>query len=115
MENTLGVIAGISFVLFWVMVVIFYTPSCFNLKTMIDSINYDGKLTKTKAPLSMYLKNMNTLECWIIPLPKADKYLKHEILRKAINHIRIYRIVISFLLIVVIISSIILYLNTKIK
>jgi hypothetical protein len=85
MENTLMTITIISFLLCWLVIVILYTPSCFNLKTMIDSINYDGKLTKTKAPLSMYFKTINTLECWTISLPKDEKYLKYERVRRTIN------------------------------
>jgi hypothetical protein len=105
----------ISFLLCWLVIVILYTPSCFNLKTMIDSINYDGKLTKTKAPLSMYFKTINTLECWTISLPKDEKYLKYERVRRTINHIRIYRKVILFLFPIAIILATFLYLNTEIK
>jgi hypothetical protein len=82
---------------------------------MIDSINYDGKLTKTKAPLSMYFKTINTLECWTISLPKDEKYLKYERVRRTINHIRIYRKVILFLFPIAIILATFLYLNTEIK
>ena len=43
MENVLIILTFGSFLVFWVTTVIFYTPACFNLKTMIDSINKDGE------------------------------------------------------------------------
>jgi hypothetical protein len=66
----------------------FYTPACFNSRTMMDSIDADGELTKTQAPTSWYFTNFHTVDCWIIGLPKSDKYLKYEQLKRATNQIR---------------------------
>ena len=54
---------------------------------MMDSIDSDGELTKTKAPASWYLTNFRTLDCWTIGLPKSDKYLKYEQLKRTTNRI----------------------------
>ena len=96
METILLILTFGSFLIFWVVTVIFYTPACFNLRTMIDSIDADGELTKTKAPISWYLTNFHTLDCWTIGLPKADKYLKYEKLKRTTNRIRNCRKIMAY-------------------
>lgn len=58
---------------------------------MIENINENGQLTKTKAPISWYLTNINTLKSWSIVLPTTDKYLKYELVLKTSKKIRICR------------------------
>jgi hypothetical protein len=108
METVLLILISSSFLIFWVTTVIFYTPACFNLKTMIESINRDGELTKTKAPLSWYLTNFHTLESWTIGLPKSTKYLKYEIVTKTTSRIRLYRKIMAYTSPIMIICGIIL-------
>jgi hypothetical protein len=79
MDNLALIVVFSSFLFIWIIIVIFYTPACFNLKAMIDSIKKDGKLTKTKAPLFWYITNIYTIESWTITLPKEDKYLKEKL------------------------------------
>lgn len=87
MEITLWALTSCSFLIFWIVLVGFYTPDCFNLCTMMDSIDLDGELIKTRAPLKWYLTNFHTLTCWTISLPKSEKYLKYDIVNKAVKRI----------------------------
>ncbi|PCI99380.1 MAG: hypothetical protein COB15_04145 [Flavobacteriales bacterium] len=113
MENILLILTSSSFLIFWVTTVIFYTPACFNLKAMIDSINKDGALTKTKAPFSWYFTNFKTLECWTIKLPKSEKHLKYNKLAKTTVRIRIYRKIRASLAPVIIICGFILLMTVE--
>lgn len=63
---------------------------------MMDSIDVNGELTKTKAPISWYLTNIHTLHCWTIGLPKAEKYLKYEKLKQTTNRIRNCRKIMAY-------------------
>tara|TARA_R110002049_G_scaffold85790_4_gene218157 strand:- start:424 stop:663 length:240 start_codon:yes stop_codon:yes gene_type:complete len=60
------------------------------------SINKEGKLTKTKAPISWYLTNFHTLDSWTIRLPTTDKYLKYEKVKSAVNRIRLCRKIMAY-------------------
>tara|TARA_B110000091_G_C13553277_1_gene365368 strand:+ start:125 stop:289 length:165 start_codon:yes stop_codon:yes gene_type:complete len=51
METLLLILTFGSFLIFWVTAVIFYTPACFNLQAMIDSVNKNGELTKKQPQL----------------------------------------------------------------
>jgi hypothetical protein len=88
METILLIFTSVSFLIFWIVTVIFYTPACFNLRTMINSIDADGELTKTQASTSWYMTNFHTIDCWTIILPESDKYLKYEQLKWTTNRIR---------------------------
>jgi len=80
---------------------------------MIDSINKDGALTKTKAPFSWYFTNFKTLECWTIKLPKSEKHLKYNKLAKTTVRIRIYRKIRASLAPVIIICGFILLMTVE--
>jgi hypothetical protein len=113
MESILLIFIFVSFLTFWVTIVIFYTPACFNLKTMLDSINNDGELTKTKAPVSWYLTNFQTFDCWTISLPKTEKYLTYEKVNKTVNRIKLCRKIMTYTLPIMIICVAILLLTVK--
>ncbi len=96
METLLFILTLGSLLIFWTTIVIFYTPASFNLKTMIDDIDRNGELTKIKAPIIWYLTNSHTLICWTIGLPKTDKYLKYEIVKKTTKRLRLYRKIMAY-------------------
>lgn len=113
METILLIITFGSFLLIWIVMIIIYTPACFNLKTMIDSINKDGELTKTKAPFRWYLTNYYTLECWTISLPKTEKYLKYDIVSKTTNKIKISRNFLAYAALAPILCGFILLMTVR--
>ena len=113
METILLILIIFSFLIFLIVIVIFYTPDCFNLRTMIDSIDCYGELIKTKAPTSWYLTNFHTLECWTISLPKSEKYLKYEIVNKTVNRIRVSRKIMAYTAPIMIICGFILLMTVK--
>ncbi len=113
MEITLLILTSVSFLIFWIVTVVFYTPACFNLRTMMDSIDKDGELTKTQAPTSWYFTNFHTLDCWTIGLPKADKYLKYEKIKRTTNRIRIYRRIMAYTAPVMIVCGFILSMTVE--
>jgi len=113
METLLLILTFGSFLIFWIITVIFYTPASFNLKTMIDDIDRNCELTKTKAPTSWYLTNFHTIESWTIGLPKTDKYLKYEILEKTTKRIRLYRKIMAYTAPIMFICGTILLMNVE--
>ena len=80
---------------------------------MLDSIESEGGLTKTQAPISWYLTNFHTIECWTIELPKSDKYLKYKQLKRTTKRIRNYRKVMAYAAPVMIICGFILLMTVK--
>jgi hypothetical protein len=114
METILLILTSFSFLIFWIETVMFYTPDCFNLRTMIDSIDRDGELTKTKASTSWYLTNFHTLDCWTISLPKTEKYLKYDIVNKTANRIRVSRMIMAYTAPMMIISGFILLMTVSV-
>ena len=77
----------------------------------MDSIDKDGELTKTQAPTSWYLTNFHTLDCWIISLPKSDKYLKYEQLKRTTNRIRNCRKIMTYAAPIMIVCGFILLIT----
>lgn len=75
---------------------------------MVEDINKNGVLTKTKAPLNWYLTNFHTSESWMIGLPNTDKYLKYDIVKKTTIKIRLCRKIITYISPIMIISAAIL-------
>ena len=82
MENFFVLLSSVSFLILGVTVLIFYTPAIFNLREMMDSIDETGELTRTKAPISAYLTNLETLDNWTISIPTSEKYLKYDEVRQ---------------------------------
>jgi uncharacterized protein YlzI (FlbEa/FlbD family) len=80
---------------------------------MIDSINKNGELIKTKAPGSWYLTNFQTLDCWTISLPKTKKYLTYEKVNKTVNRIKLCRKIMTYTAPIMIICGAILLLTVK--
>ncbi len=80
---------------------------------MIEDVDKNGELTKTKAPLSWYLTNFHTLENWTIGLPKNDKYLKYDIVIKTANKIRLYRKIMAYTSPIMIICGVILLMTVE--
>jgi hypothetical protein len=91
MEFILIILTAISFLIFWVTTVRFCTPACFNLKTMMNSIEKDGVLTRVKAPRSWRFFNFQTLDCWEIKLPTTENHLKYKQLEIAVKRIKTCR------------------------
>ena len=80
---------------------------------MIDSIDRDGELTKTKAPISWYLINLKTLENWTISLPKTERYLKYKIVSMTANRIKVSRKIMAYTAPIMIICGFILLMTVK--
>ena len=80
---------------------------------MIDSIDADGELTKTQAPISWYLTNLHTLDCWTIGLPKADKYLRYAKLKRTTNRIRNCRKIMAYTAPILIVCGFILFMTVE--
>jgi hypothetical protein len=80
---------------------------------MIDSIDRDGELIKTKVPTSWYLTNFHTFDCWTISLPKTEKYLKYDIVNKTANRIRVSRKIMTYTAPIMIICGFILLMTVK--
>ena len=113
MESTLLILTSVSFLIFFLVLVFFYTPDCFNLRVMMDSIDSDGELTKIRAPKSWYLNNIRTLDCWLISLPKSEKYLKHEQIKQATIRVRNYRKIMLYIAIGMILFGFVLLRTVK--
>jgi len=94
METFFVLLTAGSFLILWVTVLIFYTPATFNLREMLDSIDETGELTRTKAPISAYLTNIETLDNWTISIPTAEKYLKHDEVQQTTERVKKLRKVI---------------------
>jgi len=80
---------------------------------MIDSINKDGVLTNTRASGSSYLTNFQTLDCWTISLPKTEKYLNFEKVKRTVNKIKMCRKIMTYTAPIMIICGAILLLTVK--
>ncbi len=80
---------------------------------MINSIDKDGELTRTKAPISWYLTNFPATECLVISLPKDEKYLKYDQVNRTSKRIRKYQIIIAVTAPIMIICGAILLLTVK--
>ena len=92
--------------------VIFYTPSCFRLRAMIDLIDEFGELNAHKIKWSIGY-NLHTLDNWLISIPTSKKYLKYELVTKTIERIKNYRTVLGISITVLIICVLILMANSK--
>ena len=108
MEAVLIILTFGSFLTLWVTVAIFYTPSCHNLREMIDSVNQNGELTRTKSKWMWYGRTAKTLDDWIIHLPTKEKYLKYEEVQRVVYRIGMCRKVMSYTALIMIISGMIL-------
>jgi hypothetical protein len=62
---------------------------------MIESINRNGDL-ESKAKFSSYLSSFYTIDSWFQSIPKEDKYLRFEDVRKTAIRIKSLRIILSF-------------------
>ena len=113
METILLIVTFGNFLIFWVVTIIFYTPACYNLRTMIDSIDSGGELTKTQAPTSWYLTNIHIVDCWTIGLPKSDKYLKYYQLERTTKRIKTDRKIMTYTAPVMIICGFILLMTVE--
>jgi hypothetical protein len=111
MEAILLVLTFGSFLIFWVTTLFFYTPATFNLREMLDSIDETGNLTRTKAPLSAYLTNLETVDNWIMSLPTSDKYLKHDEVKDATVRVRQLRKLIYILTPIMLVGGAVLLLT----
>lgn len=89
METALLTLTFGSFLIFWIVTILFYTPACFELKNMMVSIDTKGKLPQ-KAPTSSSISHFHTIHCWTISLPTSEKYLKFEELQKITKRLRTY-------------------------
>ena len=107
MEQILLTILIPSFLAFWIIVVILYTPACFTLRTMIDLIDEEGELKTNKIEWSLG-GNSNTVSNWLISIPTSDKYLQYDKVKTTIDKIRVYRRMIGILGPIIIICAVIL-------
>ncbi len=113
MKTILLLLTIASCLILWISIVIFYTPACYNLKTMIDDIDKNGELKKTKAPISWYFTNLHTIEIWTISLPKSEKYLRFEIVEKTILQIQLHRKIMKYIAPIMIICGVTLLMITE--
>jgi hypothetical protein len=107
MEQILLISAFSAFLTLWIVSVVFYTPACFRLRSLIDSIDRDGEpnVIRIKSSLEYSFK---TLENWLISLPASDKYLKHHLVVRAAQRMYACRIIMSISIVILIISILIL-------
>ena len=105
MEKILLILSTLSFLFLWIIIIVIYTPNCYNLQVMIDSIDQNGILTETEAPLHWYLTNMHTVECWTISLPDDEKYLKYEIVTRTWGRVQLCRKIMVYTLPIMIICG----------
>lgn len=80
---------------------------------MINSIDEDGDLTRTKSHQPFYGRSAKTVDDWLIRLPSSDKYLQYEIVKKTSNRIRTYRKLMAVLAPIMIICGAILLLTVE--
>ena len=78
---------------------------------MLDSIDETGKLTRTKAPLSAYLTNLETVDNWVITIPTSDKYLKFEEVKIATERVKKLRKLIYVLTPIMVVGGAVLLLT----
>jgi hypothetical protein len=105
MESILVGTATITFATFWVIVVIFYTPTCFRLRAMIELIDKGDILEEHKVKWSIG-HNQHTVDNWLISIPSSEKYLKYQLVVATVQKLKRYRIIISVLIPILVISAI---------
>lgn len=113
METALLILTSGSFLVFWITIVVFYTPSCHNLREMIDSIKQDGDLTRTKSKWMWYGRSAKTIDDWLITLPVEDKYLKYGLVQTTVNRIKIYRRIIMITAPIMVVSGTVLLITVE--
>jgi hypothetical protein len=113
LQDVLLILTFGSFIAFWITAVIFYTPACHNLREMINSIDEDGELTRSKSSQALYGRSAKTVDDWLIRLPSSDKYLQYDIVKKTSNRIRTYRMLMAVLAPIMIICGAILILTVE--
>jgi hypothetical protein len=110
MNQILLLIAISSFVTIWIVMIIFYTPSCFRLRAMVDQIDKEGELKKQKVNWRIG-RNIETLNNWLISIPTSKKYLQYDILTITVGKIQTYRTILGISAALLIISTLILLAN----